>query len=388
MSIKDKIDQLLNESKKLQNEDDEVDAELDKKVQEACDDEKDDKKTVVAEDEEKDSDDDSDDSEEDDKDSDEDDKDEKKNPFVKESFALVEALTKKDFITVAGIVHQVTNSTDKQKMADLFASWFAGQNPQFDSAKFHQACGTKVQANESKLDITEDVDALLNGETLSEEFRLKATTIFEAAVMKRVKSEVALVEEKTRVEQEVTLRELKEELIDKIDGYLDFTVEAWMKNNELALESGIKNEIYENFITKMKTVFVESYIQVPEDRFDLVDGLATEAAKARTELDEAVSVAVEYKRELNELKKQKLIDESAKGLTMTDAERFKQLSEELVFSDDESFKQKLTTIQESYNFGSKEKSKVTSFVTDAAPTLIQEETELTPLMKEYLKHLK
>lgn len=206
--------------------------------------------------------------------------------------------------------------------------------------------------------------------------------------MKRVKSEVALVEEKTRVEQEVTLRELKEELIDKIDGYLDFTVEAWMKNNELALESGIKNEIYENFITKMKTVFVESYIQVPEDRFDLVDGLATEAAKARTELDEAVSVAVEYKRELNELKKQKLIDESAKGLTMTDAERFKQLSEELVFSDDESFKQKLTTIQESYNFGSKEKSKVTSFVTDAAPTLIQEETELTPLMKEYLKHLK
>lgn len=409
MSIKDKIEELLNESAKLkeQDDEDEIDKDLDKKVQEACEDDEDgkdegkDKKPFVKEpdDEDEDDKDSKDDgkSEKDDSD-DEDEKDDKKsdkkNPFVKEDLAsLVEALSRKDFNTVAGIVAQIPDDKTRKSQANLYGNWFAGENSNFKMDMFEKACNTHnikspgMHEEIKMVDVKEDVDALLNGETLSEEFREKATTIFEAAVMTRVRAEVALVEEKVTAKQEAELRSLKEDLVDKIDGYLDYTVEAWFKDNEIALESGIKNEIYENFIGKLKDVFVESYIQVPEDKFDLVEGLAEEAAKARTELNEAVEVAVEYKRELNNLRKEMLIKESSEGLAMTDAARFKELTEELVFNDEDSFKQKLSTIKESYNFGSKEKTNVKTFVSDT-PALINEETEINSVMQAYLKHLK
>lgn len=377
MSIKEKIEQLINESNKAKADDEDID-ELDKKVLEACDDEDDengkDTKEVESDDE------------------DEDEKDTK--PVVKESITLEEALSKKDFLTVAGIVHQVSNMKDRQHLAMLFASWFAGENAQFDVEKFHKACGTKVSDAYKEMDaaqksnVKEDIDALLHGETLSEEFREKATTIFEAAVMTRVHAELVAIEEKAQVEQEIALRGLKEDLNDKINGYLDFVVEKWLQDNEIALESGIKNEIYENFIGKLKDVFVESYIEVPEEKFDLVDGLATEAAKARTDLNEAVEVAVAYKRELNDLKKEMLVKESTLDMTLSDAERFKELTEQLVYGDDTSFTAKLMTIKESYQFGNKTtKPSTKTFMTDT-PVLIKEESDVSPEMQAILKYLK
>lgn len=241
------------------------------------------------------------------------------------------------------------------------------------------------QSKEIKVNVSEDVAALVNGEDLSEEFKTKAATIFEAAVVTRVKAEVSKLEEQFDLQLQEQVEEIKEGLIEKVDGYLNYVVEQWMEQNELALESGIKSEIVENFITGMKGLFEQHYIDIPEEKYDVLGDMEETISSLEEKLNEQVEAAVALKGELDSMKRSSVIAEAASGLADTDVEKFQALAEELTFEDVDSFSTKLQTIRENY-FGKKATSGVQSVVTDE-PVQITEEKVYSPMISAVLKQL-
>jgi hypothetical protein len=236
---------------------------------------------------------------------------------------------------------------------------------------------------EISVDVSEDVAALVNGEELSEEFKTKAATIFEAAVVTRVKQEVAALEEEFESKLAEQVESFKEGLVEKVDGYLNYMVEQWIADNELALESGIKSEIMEDFIEKLKVAFTESYIEIPEERFDVLADMEEKLQSLESKLDETVAKNVELTKSINESARQATIGEFVKDMADTEVEKFKSLAEELAYDDAESFKTKLQTIRENY-FAKKATSDVKSVVTDNAVDELTEEKIIDPSVKAYL----
>ena len=245
----------------------------------------------------------------------------------------------------------------------------------------------EVKEEELKVDVSEDVAALVNGEELSEEFKTKAATIFEAAVVTRVKSEVAKLEEQFETKLAEQVESIKEGLVEKVDGYLNYVVEQWMTDNELALENGMKTDIMESFVAGMKNLFMEHYIEVPAEKYDLVGELQEQADSTKAKLDEQLAANVELTKQINEMKRVSSIGEFCADLADTDAEKFKGLAEELAFEDAESFKTKLQTIKENY-FGKKATADVKSPVSDEPVQLEEEAATVDPVMAQYLAALK
>ena len=245
----------------------------------------------------------------------------------------------------------------------------------------------EVKEEELKVDVSEDVAALVNGEELSEEFKTKAATIFEAAVVTRVKSEVAKLEEQFETKLAEQVESIKEGLVEKVDGYLNYVVEQWMTDNELALENGMKTDIMESFVAGMKNLFMEHYIEVPAEKYDLVGELQEQADSTKAKLDEQLAANVELTKQINEMKRVSSIGEFCADLADTDAEKFKGLAEELAFEDAESFKTKLQTIKENY-FGKKATGDVKSPVSDEPVQLEEEAATVDPVMAQYLAALK
>lgn len=241
---------------------------------------------------------------------------------------------------------------------------------------------------ENKLDIQEDVAALINGEELSEEFKQKAATIFEAAVMNRVKQEVAKLDEAYEVKLQEQVEEIKEGLVEKVDGYLDYVVEQWMEQNEIALESGMKSEILEGFVAGMKSLFEQHYIEVPEEKFDVLGTLEEQVSELQSKLDEQFASNVELKGQLAQFQVAQTVAELSEGLAETDKEKFHALVEELEFDGIESFEKKAKTIRESYftNKVSTPSVSTSSVVTDA-PVALTEEKIIPAQMKGYLSIL-
>ena len=238
---------------------------------------------------------------------------------------------------------------------------------------------------ELKVDVSADVAALVNGEELTEEFKAKAATIFEAAVITRVKAEVAKIEEQFESLLAEKVEEIKEGLVEKVDGYLNYVVEQWMTDNELALENGMKTDIMESFIAGMKNLFMEHYVEVPAEKYDLVGELEEEVESTKTKLDELLADNVELSKQINEMKRVSSIEEFCTDLADTDAEKFKGLAEELAYEDADSFKTKLQTIKENY-FGKKTAVGITSPVSDE-PVQLEEDKFVDPIMAQYLKAL-
>jgi len=239
---------------------------------------------------------------------------------------------------------------------------------------------------ELSVDVSADVAALVNGEELSEEFKTKAATIFEAAVVTRVKSEMAKLEEQFETQLAEQVEEIKDGLVEKVDGYLNYVVEQWMTDNEIALENGLKNEILESFVSGMKGLFQEHYIEVPEDKFDILGDMQQEIVDMKSKLDEQLSTNVDLSAKLNQMVRVSAIDEVSSQLADTDAEKFKALAEELSFEDSETFKTKLETIKENY-FGQKQQTaKVDTVVTDEPVEQLDEsvKAQIDPRMERYL----
>lgn len=199
-----------------------------------------------------------------------------------------------------------------------------------------------------KKDMKEDIDALLQGEDLSEEFVSKATTIFEAAVNSRV-TEIA---EELQVELQEQFADaidhLKEDFTTKIDDYLNYMVEEWMKENELAIESGLRTEIVEDFIGGMRNLFAEHYIDIPEEKVDVVSELAAKVEELEEKLNEEMHRSIQFKKEINEHKKLEAVQTVCEGLTQTQVEKMKSLAETVEFTTEEEFTDKLETLKEAY----------------------------------------
>lgn len=238
-----------------------------------------------------------------------------------------------------------------------------------------------------------DLGALFEGTELSEEFKTKAITIFEAAVAVRVAQEVNIMEEELAQRAVNESAELKEGLVEKIDGYLDYMVEQWMQNNEIALERGIKAEIFESFVGKMRDVFVEHNITLPDEEFDLVESLQAKTEALEEALDESVAQNVELNRTLKGIAKQIKIDEACKDMTDIDAEKFALLAEEISFDDEESFAKKLDIIRENYvgEKAPKESKQLTEDVTqnsnDPVVEIVEDVKKVAPNMSKYLTAL-
>ena len=214
----------------------------------------------------------------------------------------------------------------------------------------------KASYKKEEIDVSDHVDALVNGETdLSEDFKNKAATIFETAI----KSKVAEIAESmeadynTKLEQESV--KAKDELTEKVDSYLSYVVEEWMKENEIALERGIKGEIAEDFISGLKKLFAEHYIDVPDEKYDVLEAQATKIETLESKLNEQIEKNVELKSENADKTRGELMSEVSSDLADTQKEKFAKLAEEIEYSTAEDFKKKCETIKESY-FGQKAKA--------------------------------
>ena len=228
----------------------------------------------------------------------------------------------------------------------------------------------------------EDVDALFNGESLSEEFRTKATTIFEAAVQSRVEKIVEdVISDNDKILEEA-VEGIRVELAEQVDEYLNYVVEQWVKDNEVAIESGLRAELSEDFINGLKNLFAEHYIDLPEEKLEVAESLAEKVV----ELEEAAAASAEklsaLSKELNEAKKNESIRKVCEGLTETQIAKMKSLAEGVEFTTEGEFNNKLAVIRENY-FPNK---KIVSEVTAAAETSeAQPEVDVPSYMANYVK---
>ena len=208
-----------------------------------------------------------------------------------------------------------------------------------------------------KEEVDEHMDALVAGQDdLSEEFKTKAATVFESAVNSKVKEIAEQMEADVQTNYEQDIAKAKEELTEKVDSYLSYVVEEWMKENEIALERGIKGEIAEDFISGLKKLFAEHYIDVPDEKYNVLEDQASKIEELEKKLNEQIEKNVELNKDNAEKSRKEIMAEVAGDLADTAKEKFAKLAEEIEWSDAESFKQKCETIKESY-FGKKEEVK-------------------------------
>ena len=231
-------------------------------------------------------------------------------------------------------------------------------------------------------DMSDDIDALVGGEDLSEEFRNKAKVVFEAAVNAKVSEIKEDLESQKRDEVVEASNELKEELIGKVDSFLGYVAEEWVKDNELAIERGLKSELTENFIQGLKALFEDHYVEVPDDKLDVVDELASKIEEVEAKLNEEVSKNIDLSQERDELVRNKVVSEVSKDLTESEVEKLSKLIEDL--DQDEDFESNVQTIKESYFSDSKEKLQLDEqVVSDSEQNTSTEDKILDPSMAAY-----
>ena len=198
-------------------------------------------------------------------------------------------------------------------------------------------------------DFSEDLNALVESEaTLSDEFKAKTAVIFEAAVKSKLSEEISRLETEYQEQLDEEVQATKEDLVEKVDSYLNYVVENWMEENKIAIQSGLRAEIAEGFMDKLKDVFTESYIQVPDSKIDLVDELATANEELEEQFNDATAKALSLSEELNTYKRTAVIREASKDLAETQVEKLTKLAESISFESEEDFASKVATLKESY----------------------------------------
>ena len=200
----------------------------------------------------------------------------------------------------------------------------------------------------ASVDVSDDVSALTQDEELSEEFKEKAATIFEAAVKSKIRSEVERIEMEKTQEIAEEINTVRDELTEKVDNYMNYVVEEWMKENEIAIERGLKGEIAEDFISGLKALFEEHYVDVPDEKYDILGQQSEKIDELEAKLNEQIEKSAELKKSHDVLVRERVFTECASDLADTEVEKFKSLAEEVDFSNEESFKEKLDQLKESY----------------------------------------
>ena len=207
----------------------------------------------------------------------------------------------------------------------------------------------KVETSEMDIDLSDDVKALVSTDAdLSEEFKDKAATIFETAVKTRIKEQTKILEAQFEEKLSAEKETMKEAMVEKVDSYLNYVVEEWMKENELAVERGIRTEIAEDFITGLKDLFKEHYIDVPEEKYNVLDDLTNQVKDLEGKLNEQIEKNVNLTKEVNNSERDKLVAEVSADLADTEKEKFASMAENVEFDSAPKFREKLETIKESY----------------------------------------
>lgn len=262
--------------------------------------------------------------------------------------------------TKSGMIQAMYDSMNKMKKADIAASYgkvmaaMHGDDKEKDEA-MHDDEENKKKVKEAvdqrvkSIDVSDDVNALVSGDdSLSEEFKTKAATIFEAAVKSKVKSEIERLEGEYENELAEAKETVKEELTVKVDNYLNYVVEQWMTDNELAIEKGIKGEIAEDFIAGLKTLFEDHYIDVPDEKYDVLEAKEKELEEMKSKVNEMTEKAIADKKLIEGYTKDEIFESAVEGMADTEKEKMKSLVEDVAFEGADAYSKKLSTIKESY----------------------------------------
>ena len=253
--------------------------------------------------------------------------------------------------------------------------------PSAASAKMEETEDGEEAITETKYDFTEDVDALVAGEELSEEFREKAVTIFEAAVTAKVNAEVSALQEAFEATLTEEVEKIQKELAEKVDDYLSYAAEQWMKENSIEIEHGIKTEMAESFFNGLKGLFLEHNFTVPEEKFNLLDGMAGEIDEMEAKLNEQIDTNIALNKRIGEFVKMEIVNECAVGLAETQKEKLASLAEGVEFETEEDFRNKVNTIKESYFTRKAELAESVSEPTEEASEPLVEDTTSSTMSK-------
>jgi len=206
----------------------------------------------------------------------------------------------------------------------------------------------KTKKEDIEVNVEEDVAALIDGEELSEEFKSKAATIFEAAVKSKIAKIRKQIREESKKEQEERIDAMQEEMTDNMDKYLSYATKEWMTENKLSVEAGVRNEVTESFISGLKKLFEEHYIDVPEEKEDVFESLVVEVKELEEKLDEQTEKHMDTVKELNTYKAASVFKTVSEGMVDTDIEKFTELTEDVDYDTDEQYAEKLNVIKNSY----------------------------------------
>ena len=234
------------------------------------------------------------------------------------------------------------------KMKEMMAKEMSHEQTEEDKEK-EALQKEAVEQRIKTIDVTEHVEALMSGEgDLSDEFKKKAATVFESAVKSKVRDEVTRLQENYDKEIEEGIKSNKAELTEKVDTYMNYVVEEWMKENELAVERGLKGEIAEDFIAGLKQLFEDHYVDIPDDKYDVLQAQSDKIAELEEKVNKTLDESIEFKKSNDDLTRNKVISEMVSDLADTEIEKFKGLTEDVDFGNEEDFKGKLETLKESY----------------------------------------
>ena len=237
-----------------------------------------------------------------------------------------------------------------------------------------------IKPSFEELDVSADVDALLEGTELSKEFAEKAKTIFEAAIKAKLNEEYLKLVEHFAKEHEEKLTAAKAELSEEVNGTVNYAIGTWMEQNQVAVDRGIKTEITEDFIAGLKGLFEEHYISIPDDKVEVVEGMADSIREMEARLDEQVKANVKLQNRLNETAKLNILNTVSEGLADTQKDKLAALAEGVEFTTEEEFSKKVKTIKESYF---KESTVTQSEVADETP-VEGVDNDLNPAMASYV----
>ena len=268
---------------------------------------------------------------------------------------VVESLKGKSIKEIQSFVKGVTEEDDEEEDEETESkksSKSEAENPD-DEDEEEEEVESKSKKESYEVDMSGDIEALVADEDLSEEFKTKARTIFEAAVATKVKEKVTEVETQYEEKTAEAVEEIKEDLTEKVDSYLNYVAESWVEENELAIERGLKSELTEDFINGLKQLFEEHYVEVPEDKFDVVEELAARLDDQEDKLNEEVAQNISLSQDIEELKREKIVSEASKDLADSELEKLKELTEDVDFEDEEKFLEKVSTLKEAYFKGEK-----------------------------------
>ena len=268
------------------------------------------------------------------------------------------------------------------KMKEMMAKEMSHEQSEQDKEK-EALQKEAVEQRIKTIDVTEHVEALMSGEgDLTDEFKKKAATVFESAVKSKVRDEVTRLQENYEQELEDATKSVKSDLTEKVDTYLNYVVEEWMKENELAVERGLKGEIAEDFIAGLKQLFEDHYVDIPDEKYDVLQAQSDKIAELEEKVNKTLEESINFKKSNDELTRNKVISESTSDLADTEIEKFKELTQDVEFEGEENFKEKLDTLKESYF---PKVSKEASETIDNVETGPAQDIDLTDSMAAYTK---